>query len=150
MKNIIANIFAVLWFFGVLIETIFLMLVVIIGVVFGDIVTMLTSGFTGSTVGFIFLFFAGLIFSITGWVPAFRRCYYKLPWLYPLCMMLTMHLFILSIAEVILAKGFAVMNELRHTITIIIMIVQIIACRALMCWYLRKNPMIIRKYDRVE
>ena len=110
---------------------------------------MLTSGLRSQLDSF-FSFFAGLIFSITGWVPAFRRCYYKLPWLYPLCMMLTMHLFILSIAEVILAKGFAVMNELRHTITIIIMIVQIIACRALMCWYLRKNPMIIRKYDRVE
>lgn len=150
MKRIILNFIAVLWFFGVLIETIFFTIIITIGIFFGDIIVMLKSGFTSPTIGFLFLFLAGLIFAVTGWVPAFRICYYKLPWLYPLCMMLVMHLSILSTAEVILAKGFAVISTPRHVATIVIMIIQIIACRAAMCWYLKKNPMILRKYDRVE
>lgn len=150
MKNKIANIFAVLWFFGVVIWTLLLMVFVILGIIFGDIVVMLKTGFSSSTIGFVFLFLTGLVFGITGWVPAFRRCYYKLPWLYPLSMMLTMDLLIISIAEAILAKGFQVINAPRHMATIIIMILQVIICRAVMCVYLKKNPMILHKYDRVE
>lgn len=150
MKNKIANIFAVLWFFGVVIWTLLLMVFVILGIIFGDIVVMLKTGFSSSTIGFVFLFLTGLVFGITGWVPAFRRCYYKLPWLYPLSMMLTMDLLIISIAEAILAKGFQVISAPRHMATIIIMILQVIICRAVMCVYLKKNPMILHKYDRVE
>ena len=150
MKNKIANLFAVLWFFGVVIWTLLLMVFVILGIIFGDIVVMLKTGFSSSTIGFVFLFLTGLVFGITGWVPAFRRCYYKLPWLYPLSMMLTMDLLIISIAEAILAQGFQVISAPRHMATIIIMILQVIICRAVMCVYLKKNPMILHKYDRVE
>ncbi len=150
MKDKIANIFAILWFFCVLIETVFFTAIIILGVFFCDIMAMLKSGFTSSAIGFIFLFIASFIFSITGWVPAFRKCYYKLPWLYPLCMFLVMHLFILSTAEVILAKGFSIISPTRHVTTIIIMVVQVVACRVAMCWYLKKNPMIVHKYDKVE
>lgn len=110
MKNAISNILAILWFFGVLIWTVLFLFIGNIMIFFMDIVGMLKTGFATSTIGFAFLFIAGLVFAITGWVPAFRRCYYKLPWLYPLSMMLTMHLGILSIAETILAKGFAVIS----------------------------------------
>ena len=142
MKNVISNILAILWFFGVLIWTILTL--------FMDILGMLKTGFTTSTIGFAFLFIACFVFAITGWVPAFRRCYYKLPWLYPLSMMLTMHLGILSIAEIILAKGFEVISTPRHVVAIVIMIIQVIVCRAVMCIYLKKNPMVLHKYDRVE
>lgn len=150
MKNMISNIFAVIWFFGVLLWTIFFGTIVAILIFFADIVVMLKSGFAIQTIGFVFCFLVGLIFAITGWVPAFRRCYYKLPWLYPFSMMLTMHLFILSIAEAILAKGFSVISAPRHTATIIIMIVQIVVCRIAMCIYLKKYPMVLHKYDRAE
>lgn len=150
MKNKIANAFAILWFFGVLIWTLLFMFIVILGILFGDIVVMLKSGFSSTTIGFVFLVLSGLVFGITGWVPAFRRCYYKLPWLYPLSMIMTMHLLVLSIAEAILAKGFQVISAPRHIATIIIMILQVIICRIVMCIYLKKNPMVLHKYDRVE
>lgn len=150
MKNAISNILAILWFFGVLIWTVLFLFIGNIMIFFKNIVGMLKTGFATSTIGFAFLFIAGFVFAITGWVPAFRRCYYKLPWLYPLSMMLTMHLGILSIAETILAKGFSVISAPRHVAAIVIMIIQVIACRALMCIYLKKNPMVLHKYDRVE
>lgn len=150
MKNKISNIFAILWFFGVLIWTVLFLLLGNIMIFFMDIIGMLKSGFTMPTVGFLFLFLAGIVFAVTGWVPAFRKCYYKLPWLYPLSMILTMHTGILAIAETILSKGFEVISTPRHIVAIIIMIVQIIVCRALMCMYLKKKPMVLQKYDRVE
>ena len=150
MKNIIANIFAVLWFFGVLIWTLLIMFVAILSIFFGEIVDMLKFGFSSEPIGFVFLFLFGLVFGITGWVPAFRRCYYKLPWLYPLSTIMTMDLLILSIAEAILAKGLQVSNTSRHAATIIIMILQVVICRIVMCIYLKKNPMVLHKYDRVE
>lgn len=150
MKNTISNIFAFLWFFGVLLWTILFMFIVILGIFFGDIIVMLKSGFSSPPMGFVFLSLSGPVFAITGWVPAFRRCYYKLPWLYPLSIIMTMHLVILSVAETILAKGFQVINTPRHMVTIIIMIVQVMICRLVMCIYLKKNPMILHKYDRVE
>lgn len=150
MKNAILNILAILWFFGVLIWEVLFLFVVNIMLFFSNIVGMLKSGFATSTIGFMFLFMAGLIFAITGFVPAFRRCYYKLPWLYPLSMMLTMHLTILSIVEAIIAKGFQVISTPRHVVAIIIAIIVVIVCRVFMCIYLKKNPMILHKYDRVE
>lgn len=147
MKNIISSIFAILWFFGVLLGTMFFGIFALIAIFFINIVGMLKSGFPTQTVGFIFCFLAALVFSITGWVPALRKCYYKLPWLYPLCMMMTMHLFILSIAEVILAKGFSVINTPRHIAAVVIMIIQLIICRISMCIYFKKNPMVLHKYE---
>ena len=111
---------------------------------------MLKFGFSSEPIGFVFLFLFGLVFGITGWVPAFRRCYYKLPWLYPLSTIMTMDLLILSIAEAILAKGLQVSSTSRHAATIIIMILQVVICRIVMCIYLKKNPMVLHKYDRVE
>lgn len=149
MKNAISNILAVVWFFGVLLWTVLFEAIVLLMIFFSDILGMLKSGFSTSTVGLVFCFVAGLVLAITGWVPAFRRCYYKLPWLYPFSMIITMDLLIVSIAEEILAKGFSVISTPRHVVTIILMIVQIVVCRLAMCWYLKKNPMILHKYDRV-
>lgn len=150
MKSVISNILAVIWFFGVLVWTILFGLIVILMIFFSDIMGMIRSGFATVTVGFVFCFMAGLIFAITGFVPAFRKCYYKLPWLYPLSMMMTMHLFILSIAETILARGFSVISTPRHITAIVVMIVQLFVCRMAMCFYLKKFPMVLHKYDRVE
>lgn len=91
-----------------------------------------------------------IVLALTGGVPAFRKCFYKLPWLYPLSMIFTMHLVILSIAEAILSKGFEVISQQRHLVTVLIMVVQVIVCRVLMCIYLKKHSMVLHKYDRVE
>lgn len=145
MKNAISNIFACLWFFGVLMWVVLLMLIAVPMIFFINIMGMINTGITTSTIGFAFVFLGGFILAITGWVPAFRKCYIKLPWLYPLSSMLIIHLIILSIAEEILAKGYAVISAPRHTVAIIIMIVQIIACRIAMCFYFHKKPLIVKK-----
>ncbi|QNU65893.1 hypothetical protein EHE19_013465 [Ruminiclostridium herbifermentans] len=145
MKNAISNIFAFLWFFGVLLWVILFMLIAIPMIFFINIMGMINTGFATSTIGLAFVFLSGFILAITGWVPAFRKCYIKLPWLYPLSSMLMIHLIILSIAEEILAKGYAVISAPRHTVTLIIMIVQIIACRIAMCFYFYKKPLIVKK-----
>lgn len=144
MKDKIANIVAGIWFFGVLIETILLLIFCNLAIFFGDIIGMLSSGFPTSTIGMILLFCVAFIFGITGLVPVFRRCYFKLPWLYPLCMILTMHLTILAIAELILEKGFEVISTPRHITAIVIMIIQVIVCRVIMCIYLHKKPLVAR------
>lgn len=149
MKKFLSDLLAILWFFGILLGTLLFMAIAILMILFGDIMGMIRSGFSSATVGFVCCFMVGLIFAITGWVPAFRKCYYKLPWLYPLSMIMTMHLYILSIAEVILAKGYETMNPTNHAIALIIMIIQIIVCRAAMCIYLKKNPIAL-KNDRVQ
>ena len=150
MKDLIANFFAVLWFFGVMLGTLALSAFTLIGIYSMNIMGMLKSGFSSQTVGFLFCFILGFVIAVTGWVPAFRRCYYKLPWLYPLCTILFMDLFLLSITEFILAKGFSVIDPIRHALTLIIAAIQFVVCRAAMCWYLNKYPMVLHKYDRIE
>lgn len=148
--KVISNIAAVLWFFGVMIWMVFGLVFMLFGIIFMDIIPMLKTGFPSSTIGFTMLIVFGFIFAITGWVPAFRKCYYKLPWLYPLCTILTMDMIIISIAEVILSTGFSVISTPRHVVTIILMVVQIVVCRLAMCIYLKKFPMVLHKYDLPE
>lgn len=150
MSDKIANIIAILWFCGVLIWALLFGVFALIMIPCYDIAGMLNSGYSKSTEGLIFCFILGIIFSITGLIPVFRKVYYKLPWLYPFSTMLIMNLFILSIAETILAKGFAIDSTLHHVMAIIVMSMQIIACRIAMSKYLKKYPMLIHKYDRLE
>ena len=60
------------------------------------------------------------------------------------------YLFILSVAETIINKGYTVMSTPRHVISIIIMIIQLVVCRVIMCWYLKKHSMVLKKYTRIE
>ena len=150
MKRFLSNLLAILWFFGVIIWVLLFVALVDIMIIFMDILGPIQSGFSTTTIGFIVLFVAGFAFALTGWIPPFRKCYYKLPWLYPTSMILTMHLFILSVAETIINKGYTVMSMPRHVISIIIMIIQLVVCRVIMCWYLKKHPMVLKKYTRIE
>lgn len=150
MKRFLSNLLAILWFFGVIIWVLLFVALVDIMIIFMDILGPIQSGFSTTTIGFIVLFVAGFAFALTGWIPPFRKCYYKLPWLYPTSMILTMHLFILSVAETIINKGYTVMSTPRHVISIIIMIIQLVVCRVIMCWYLKKHSMVLKKYTRIE
>lgn len=150
MKRFLSNLLAILWFFGVIIWVLLFVALVDIMIIFMDILGPIQSGFSTTTIGFIVLFVAGFAFALTGWIPPFRKCYYKLPWLYPTSMILTMHLFILSVAETIINKGYTVMSTPRHVISIIIMIIQLVVCRVIMCWYLKMHPMVLKKYTQIE
>lgn len=142
MRRIVSNVLAVIWFLGVFVELLLFNALSILMIVFARIVGTIQTGYGTSLGGFVVCFLAGTLLAITGWVPAFRKCYYKLPWLYPLSMIMTMHLVILSIAEAILSKGFSVVDASRHQSAVIIMVIQLIVCRAVMCIYLRKFPMV--------
>lgn len=150
MKRFLSNLLAILWFFGVIIWVLLFIAFVDIMIIFADILGPIQSGFSTTTIGFAVLFVVGFVFALTGWIPPFRKCYYKLPWLYPACMILTMDLFILSVAETIINNGYEVMSTPRHIISIIIMLIQLIVCRIIMSWYLKKHPMVLKKYTQIE
>lgn len=146
MKRRISNIAAILWFFGVLIWML-LMLPITILMLPSDITSILESGFGTQPIGFTFLLMFGLIFGITMLVPAFRKCFYKLPWLYPYITILTADITILAIGIEILNYGYQVQSDSRHTIFLILMIAQIVVCRIALCIFCHKKPMRIERED---
>lgn len=146
MKRWISNIAAILWFFGVLIWML-LMLPITILMLPSDITSILESGFGTQPIGFTFLLMFGLIFGITMLVPAFRKCFYKLPWLYPYITILTADITILAISIEILNYGYQVQSDSRHTIFLILMIAQIVVCRIALCIFCHKKPMRIERED---
>jgi len=110
-----------------------------------DIPGMVRTGFAGTTAGFAIFGTLSFVVMITGFVPVFRRCYYKFPWLYPFTTILMMNLFIAALAEFILGQGFSVTGSPRYEITICLMIIMVIICRFVMCFYLKKRPMVYQK-----
>lgn len=144
IRRWISNIFAIMWFFGVLIWMLFLLLFVLL-MLPGEISTILKSGFGTRPIGFVFLFFFGLIFAITMLVPAFRKCFYKLPWLYSYITILMADVAILSIGIEILNYGYQVQNDVRHTIFLVLMIIQMIVCRGALCFLCHKKPLRIAR-----
>ena len=148
--DIIADIIAIIWFIGVMLITLFFEMFMIFGVLFFDIIPMLKNGMPTTAIGFLVCFLVGIVYFVTGIIPVFRRCYYRFPWLYPLCMITTLHLYLLSIAELILAKGFSVLSTPRHVLTIVIMIVFVVAFRVVMCIYLKKRPLYLRKNENAD
>ena len=139
MKKWISNILSVLWFFGVLVWMLLILPFAILMLPM-DISTILESGFSTQTIGFTILLVLGLVFSITMFVPAFRKCFDKLPWLFPYIIILTADVTILSIGIEILNFGYQTQNDSRHTIFLVIMILQIVLCRIAMCIYCHKKP----------
>ena len=139
MKKWISNILSVLWFFGVLVWMLLILPFAILMLPM-DISTILESGFSTQTIGFTILLVLGLVFSITMFVPAFRKCFDKLPWLFPYIIILTADVTILSIGIEILNFGYQTQNDSRHTLFLVIMILQMILCRIAMCIYCHKKP----------
>lgn len=134
MKKFLSNTLSVLWFLGVVLGLIILLpLVILLG--FSFFSGTINSGFASPAMITPILAVCGLAFGITMIVPVFRRCFRKLPWLYTYITVLMMDLVILAIAESILNYGYAVYDDTRHMIFKILMILQIIICRAAMCLY---------------
>lgn len=146
MKEWISNIAAVLWFFGVLIWVLLMLLIALI-ILPGDITSIMESGFGTQSSGFTFLSLFGLISGITMLVPAFRKCFRKLPWLYPYITILTADVAILSIGIELLNYGYKVQSDARHTLFFVLMVVQIVVCRIAMCIFYHKKPMRIVEED---
>lgn len=143
MKNFLANAFAIMWFLVVILITLLMLFMGQILIVFSSIIKTISIGFVGTTQnGPIVLAFCGLVFGLTGLIPALRRCYYKLPWLYPLSCIGMSNLFILSTAEMILFKGYESTNPKTHIIAIVIMALELVVGRIIMSVYYNKKPLI--------
>lgn len=146
MKRWISNIAAILWFFGVVIWMLLMLLFTLL-ILPSDMTSIIDSGFGIKPIGFTFLLIFSFIFGITMLVPAFRQCFRKLPWLYPYITILTANVTILSIGIAILNYGYQVQSDTRHTLFFVLMIVQIIVCRIAMCFFFHKKPMRIARED---
>ena len=112
-----------------------------------DIASIINSGFGIESIGFTLLLIFSFIFGITMLVPAFRKCFRKLPWLYPYITILTANITILAIGIQILNYGYQVQSDTRHMLFFVLMIVQIIVCRLAMCIFCHKKPMRIARED---
>lgn len=104
-----------------------------------DIPTIRASGFAVPSVPPPFIAIFGLFIGLSLSVPAFRKMYYKLPWLYPYVKIIYMDLVIVGVASMILNYGYQVQNPTRHNLFYILMLIQLVVCRLLMCVYLQKR-----------
>ncbi len=105
-----------------------------------DIKTIMDSGFSipnnGPTAVLAWIgFWTGLSLLI----PVFRKMYHKLPWMFAFVKVLYIDLVILTIAILVLNYGYGVQSHTRHTIFLILMVVQIVIFRILMCVYFSKQ-----------
>lgn len=139
--SFLSDALGLLWFFGILLWALLLLvLAVLIFIPFMDIKSMLDTGFSTATAGLSMYGFLAILFAITGLFPPFRKCYVKLPWLYPLVIIFMADLFLLGAAEEILSAGFSIMDTSRHTLFLFLMAAELIAGRLLMCWYFHRHP----------
>lgn len=146
MKRVISNIAAAFWFFYA-VMCMALALPVVTIEVSKNIKTIVECGFSVQSEGVILLMIFGLIFGITMLVPAFRKCFYVLPWLYPYITILTADLMILAIGIEILNYGYQVQSDARHTFFFWLMIVQMVVCRIVLCIFCHKKTMRIERED---
>jgi len=127
---------AVMWWVLLLLPFVILMLIT-------DIGTIRSSGFGTVNSGVTFVAVFGLFLGLSLLIPAFRKMYYKLPWLFPYVKIMYLNLIIVSIAEALLNYGYQVQNPTRHTLFFILMIVQIIVCRLLMSFYFSRTKVLV-------
>lgn len=138
IKSLIENVVAILYF--VFVMWVFLLLFTFQPLLFIDEVKTITStGFGTSKNDFMIIGAAGLVIGISLFVPAIRKMYYKLPWLYPYIKIMYINFIIMGIATLILNYGYEIQNRKRQITFFVIMIVQIIICRLGMCIYFNRR-----------
>ena len=138
LKSFLGNAAAVIYFFAVML-VLMLMLIIVPLILISKIDTIREVGFATSTIGTTFIGVFGIFIGISLLVPAFRKMYYKLPWMFPFVKILFIDVVILSIGVMILNFGYEVQSESRHTLFFFLMLSQLILCRATMCIFFSKK-----------
>lgn len=138
LKDFLGNAAAVIYFFVVML-ILMLMLIIVPFILISEISTIREVGFATSTIGTTFIGVFGIFIGISLLVPVFRKMYYKLPWMFPFVKILFFDVVVLSIGVMILNFGYEVQSESRHTLFFILMLIQLILCRAAMCIYFSKK-----------
>jgi CDP-diglyceride synthetase len=143
-KNFCANAAAIIYFIGVMLGTILLLLLVPV-LLLNDIATIRESGFSSANDGWAFIALLALFIGISMLIPAFRRIYYNLPWLFPLVRIFYINVVITAIANVIMNFGYEIQDEKRHAIYFTLTIAAIVVGRILMCLWFNK-----RRVEHIE
>lgn len=144
MKNFIGNVIACIYFITIILPFSLILWFIPIGM-FMDINSITKSGFSGQNSGLAFLGAFGFIFGISMVVPALRRIYKKLPWLYVYIQVFMIDILILTVATYLLNIGFEVQNTTRHLVFFWMMIATLIISRLAMCVYYKFKPLKIVK-----
>lgn len=105
-----------------------------------DVSAVRNSGFAGQNAATALIGVSGFCIGLSTLIPALRKMYRVLPWLYTFVKIFFINLVILNIGTMILNYGYEVNSEARHTTFFILMIVQIVICRAIMCIYFKLKP----------
>ena len=137
-KGFFGSVAALIYFLTVM-WWVLLLLPFVVLMLFTDIGVIRSSGFSTVNTGISFVAIFGLLLGLSLLIPAFRKMYYKLPWLFPYVKIMYLNLIIMSIAVALLNYGYEVQNPARHTLFFILMIIQIIICRLLMSLYFSRN-----------
>jgi CDP-diglyceride synthetase len=138
LKSLLSNAAAVIYFMVVML---WLLLILIFApiMLLNDIIVIRESGFSTSDFGTALIGVSGLFIGLSLLIPAFRKMYYKLPWMFPFVKIMYLNVVIMGIATMLLNYGYEVQNTSRHNQFFILMLCLIIICRALMCVYFDKK-----------
>jgi len=137
-KGFFGSVAALVYFLTVM-WWVLLLLPFVVLMLFTDIGVIRRSRFSTVNTGISFIAIFGLLLGLSLLIPAFRKMYYKLPWLFPYVKIMYLNLIIMSIAVALLNYGYEVQNPARHTLFFILMIIQIIIFRLLMSLYFSRN-----------
>ena len=138
MKKFLSAFPSVLYFVAVMWWVVLLLLITPFMLI-GDIGTVHESGFSSNNIGLSFMGIFGLLIGVSLLIPAFRRMYYKLPWLFPFVKIFLVNVVILTIAELVLNYGYEVRNDARHMLFFILTLGVIVIGRVIMSVYFSRK-----------
>jgi len=139
IKNLSANVAAIIYFIAIMVVTILLLIFAPI-MLLNDMRTIQESGFASSNDGLALIGGLGMFVGPSLLVPAFRRMYYKLPWLFPLVKIFYVNVVIFAIAHMIMNFGYEVQDEARHVTFFALAIAEIVIGRILMnSWFSKRK-----------
>lgn len=136
--NIVSNIAAVLYFILIM----FWVPLILISELFSlitDMITVVNIGFSTSFSSANTISVLSFSIGLSLLIPAFRKIYYKLPWLLPFVIIMFVNLLILFVSSLLINYGFESQNSFKHYVFIVIALIQLIVCRLLMCFYFSKK-----------
>lgn len=105
-----------------------------------EVSSIRNTGFAGPNISISFVGICGLFIGLSMLIRPLRKMYYALPWLYPFVKIFFINLVILCVGVSILNYGYQTVNEARHALFFVLMIIQIIVSRISMCFYFKKRP----------
>lgn len=139
LKSLLGSTVAVIYFIFPMSFALLMLIVIPLGFL-SDVSAIRGSGFAGQNITGAFIGLCGLIIGLSLLIPPLRKIYQVLPWLYSFTKIFYVNLIILCIGLAILNFGYQVQSDARHTIFFVLMLLQIVICRIVMCIYFKFRP----------